>query len=72
VGLATADDPAHAIDVVRHPPRVEAPVRTLCRTLRIGVLGEVRVQGARIPEIGLALASGGIDFGSITRARGAP
>jgi peptide/nickel transport system substrate-binding protein len=72
VGLATADNPADAIDVVRHPPRAEAPVRTLCRTLRIGVLGEVRVQGARIPEVGLALASGGIDFGSITRARGAP
>ncbi len=69
VGLATADDPARAIDLVRHPPRSEAPVRALCRTLRIGVLGEIRVQGARIPGVALALGSGGIDFGSVTRAR---
>jgi peptide/nickel transport system substrate-binding protein len=71
VGLATAGDPAAAIDVMRHPPRSEAPVRALCRTLRIGVLGEVRVQGARIPDVVLPLVGGGIDFGSVTRGRGA-
>jgi peptide/nickel transport system substrate-binding protein len=71
VGLATADDPVVGVDVMRHPPRSEAPARALCRTLRIGVLGEVRVQGSRIPDVGLPLASGGgIDFGSATRSRG--
>jgi peptide/nickel transport system substrate-binding protein len=70
VGLASADSPVRAIDIVRHPPRSAAPARAMCRTLRIGVLGEIRVQGARIPDVGLVLGSGGIDFGSVTRTRG--
>jgi peptide/nickel transport system substrate-binding protein len=69
LGLTTSDDPARAIDVMRHPPRSEAPVRTSCRTLRIGVLGEIRIQGAQMPDVALAFAPGSIDFGSITRSR---
>jgi hypothetical protein len=75
VGLATADDPTTAADIARHAPRVIDPSP---RTMRIGVLGEVRVQGAHAPEVSIAPAmSGGIDFGSAWRtdassARGTP
>ena len=71
LGLATADNPTAVADVARHLPRlVDANPRTLTRTMRIGVLGEVRVQGARLPDVVLGpTPSGGIDFGDALRAR---
>ncbi len=74
VGLATADDPQTALEIARHPPRVIDPnPRALTRTTRIGVLGEVRVQGARSADLSLgACPAGGIDLGNASRARGAP
>jgi peptide/nickel transport system substrate-binding protein len=71
VGLATADDPATVADIARHAPRyLEPSARTLTRTMRVGVLGEIRVQGARMPDLTLgALPSGGIDLGSASKTR---
>jgi peptide/nickel transport system substrate-binding protein len=70
IGLATADDPVRASDLMRHPPRTEAPPRVLCRTMRVGVLGEIRIQGGRAPDLGMALGPGRLELGSFTRARG--
>jgi peptide/nickel transport system substrate-binding protein len=70
--LATADNPGAAEDVVKHPPKLgEVPARTLGRTLRTGVIGEVRVQGGRVADVTLvqSVAGFGVDFGSSVRAR---
>ncbi len=74
VGLATADDAQTAPDIAKHLPRVIDPnPRGLTRTMRIGVLGEVRVQGARTADVTLGAApAGGIDFGNASRARRSP
>ncbi len=74
LGLATADDPQTAVDLAKHPPRlVETNVRTLTRTMRLGVLGEVRVQGARAADLTLgATFAGGMDLGNASRTRKTP
>lgn len=71
VGLATADRPATAVDLVRHPPRLTAgSVRALTRTMRVGVLGEIRVQGGRVADLTLPPSPiGGWDLGQATRSR---
>ena len=71
VGLATADDASTVADIATHAPRLDgASARTLTRTMRIGVVGEVRVQGARVPDVTLAPApAGGLNLGDATRAR---
>jgi len=55
ISLAAAADPSSALELVRRPPRLTsfAP-RTLTRTLRLGVLGDLRVSGAHAPEVHLA------------------
>jgi len=72
--LATADNPAAAVDVVRFPPRgADVAPRTTTRTMRVGVVGEVRVQGGRAPGLNLAILSGsGIDLGSTYRTTKSP
>jgi peptide/nickel transport system substrate-binding protein len=74
VGLATADDPATAPDIALHPPRLDVvAARTLTRTMRLGVVGEIRVQGARMPDVTLAASpAGGLGLGDATRARKGP
>jgi peptide/nickel transport system substrate-binding protein len=74
VGLTTADDAQTALDIARHPPRVIDPnPRTLTRTTRIGVLGDVRVQGARSADLALGAGpAGGMDLGNASRARRTP
>jgi peptide/nickel transport system substrate-binding protein len=69
--LATSDNPELAIDAVRHPPRIsDMPVRTLTRTMRVGVLAEIRVQGGRVADLALPPgSSGGVDWANATRAR---
>jgi peptide/nickel transport system substrate-binding protein len=72
VAFETVDVTAQAVDVLRHPPRLgDVPVRTLTRTLRVAVLGEVRVQGARAPDVVLASSPTGfgLDFGASSRVR---
>jgi peptide/nickel transport system substrate-binding protein len=71
LALATADDPDGAVDLARHLPKTEAPLRALCRTMRIGVLGDIRIQGGRAADLGLALGPARIDFGATTRLHGA-
>jgi peptide/nickel transport system substrate-binding protein len=69
VGLATADDPTAAAALVRHPPRAELPVRTLTRTMRLGVVGEMRLQGGRAPDVVLPPSpAGGVSWGDAFRA----
>jgi peptide/nickel transport system substrate-binding protein len=67
--LSTADNPAAAADAVRFPPLgLDPSPRALTRTLRVGVVGEVRVQGGRAPALNLAVApGGGFDFGATVR-----
>jgi peptide/nickel transport system substrate-binding protein len=74
VGLATADDPATVADIAAHAPRLDGTTpRTLTRTMHIGVVGEVRVQGARMPDVTLVSSpAGGLDLGDVTRAKKAP
>jgi peptide/nickel transport system substrate-binding protein len=69
VGLATADDPASASALMRHPPRGDVAARTATRAMRVGVVGEVRLQGGRASDVVLP-SSGwgrGADWGSAFR-----
>lgn len=71
-GLSTSSDPTSAADAIRHPPRLgDVSARTLPRTLRVGILGEIRAQGGRIAELTLpnALDGAGVDWGAATRGR---
>lgn len=71
IALATADQGAGAKSVARHPPRLAsfAP-RILARTMKLGVLGELRVAGAAIGALRLAAArdGNGWDLGASWRA----
>jgi peptide/nickel transport system substrate-binding protein len=71
LGLATADDPAAAIALARHLPRVDVPARAMTRTMRLGVLAEIRLQGGRAPAVTLPLSSWGrgVSWGDAFRAR---
>lgn len=56
--------------IVRRPPKFgQVAPRTLTRTLRTGILGQLRVQGSRMPWVHLAAQRGvgGIDWGASTR-----
>jgi peptide/nickel transport system substrate-binding protein len=71
-GLAACDDPATAADVIRHAPRLgEVPPRALTKLMRIGVVGEIRVQGGRTADVVLPSngAGDGVDWGGASRAR---
>lgn len=72
VAFSTADAAPTAATIVQKPPKLgDVPARTLTRTLRCGVVGEIRVQGGRAPDVTLAPSSfgGGFDLGASTRAR---
>jgi peptide/nickel transport system substrate-binding protein len=71
LGLATADDPAAASALARHPPRGDVPPRSATRTMRLGVVGEARLQGGRAPDVVLPPSpwGRGIDWGSAFRMR---
>jgi peptide/nickel transport system substrate-binding protein len=58
--LTAADDPQRAIDAFKKPPRLSRlEPWVIARTLRLGVLGELRVMGAHTPEVHLARLPGG-------------
>jgi peptide/nickel transport system substrate-binding protein len=72
VALATAEGGTRATDLMLHPPKLgDVPARTLTRTLRCGVLGEVRVQGGRVPDLLLPASpnAAGFDLGAASRGR---
>lgn len=71
-GLATSSDATSAVDAIRHPPRLtDVSARSLTRTLRVGVLGDIRAQGGRIPDLSLPTMpdGSGVDWGAATRTR---
>ncbi len=70
VALSSSDEAA--TESAAKPPRVaeNTAVRALTRTMRIGVIGSLHVQGARIAELTIPTGeSGSWDLGSIVRAR---
>lgn len=72
IALATADNSLRASELVQHPPKLgEIPPRTMTRTMHCGVVGEIRVQGGRAPNVQLATSSttSGFDLGASTRVR---
>ena len=72
VALATANDPSRAGDITLHPPKLgDAPARTLTRTYKCGVVGELKVSGGRTPEVVLAPSPTGygFDLGASYRTR---
>ena len=63
VALATADNPARAQQIMQHPPKLgDVSARTVTRTLRVGVVGEVRVVGGRVNDLVLAPSGNGFGF----------
>ena len=71
LGLATADDKVSAASLARHPPRGDIQPRAATRTMRIGVVGEVRLQGGRAQDVVLPPSTWGrgVDWGGAYRAR---
>lgn len=72
VALATADNPVRAQEIMQHPPKLgDVPPRTLTRTLRAGVIGDVRVVGGRVSDLVLAPSGNGFgfDLGASFRAK---
>lgn len=72
VALTTADSVTRAADVVQHPPKLgDVSARTMTRTLRCGVVGEIRVQGGRVADVNLATSreGAGFDLGATWRSR---
>jgi peptide/nickel transport system substrate-binding protein len=74
LGLATADDAEAAASLARHPPRAELAPRVDARTMRLGVVGEIRLQGGRGPDVVLPASTWGrgVDWGSASRLRRRP
>lgn len=70
VALATADSPDDGRSSGRHPPRLSqyAP-QVLARTLRLGVVGHIKVRGAATPSVRLVGQPGsdGWDLGGAYR-----
>jgi peptide/nickel transport system substrate-binding protein len=74
VALAAASDPSSALELMRSPPRLSTfSPRALTRTLKLGVLGELRVMGAHAPDVRLAKSTTGEgwDLGATYRTPGA-
>jgi peptide/nickel transport system substrate-binding protein len=63
VALATADSPTRGQEIMHHPPRLgDVAARTLTRTFRSGVIGEIVVVGGQIPELVLVPSANGFGF----------
>jgi hypothetical protein len=59
IGLATANDASTAVALALHPPRGVLSARVATRTMRIGVVGEVRLQGGRSQDVVLPASTWG-------------
>ncbi len=75
--LAATDDAQRAQEFLRRPHArgsADPPLRTLARTLRAGILGEIRVAGGRIPEVHLDVSprAPGVDWGNVRRRARVP
>jgi peptide/nickel transport system substrate-binding protein len=71
LGIATADDPSTALDLARHPPRGDLSPRRATRSMRVGVVAEIRLQGGRAPDVVLPASpwGRGVDWGNSLRTR---
>lgn len=72
IALATADGATRTRDLVTRPPKLgDAQTRTMTRTLRCGIIGEIRVLGGRAPDLQLAASftGAGFDLGSSTKSK---
>lgn len=72
IALATADNAGRASELVQRPPKIgNVSARTMTRTLRAGVVGEVRVMGGRTADVQLAPSANGagVNWGSAARVR---
>jgi peptide/nickel transport system substrate-binding protein len=71
LGLATADDVVTASALARRAPRGDQVPRRATRSLRVGVVGEVRLEGGRTPDLVLppSPSGRGIEWGAVFRAR---
>jgi peptide/nickel transport system substrate-binding protein len=72
MALGTADNAETLAGSMARLPKLAANAspRTMTRLLRLGVIGEIRIQGGRVPDVvlpPLVGGQGGLDFGSITR-----
>jgi peptide/nickel transport system substrate-binding protein len=65
LGLAGADDASTSSRLARHPPRSTAGERAITRTMRTGVVAEIRLQGGRARDVTLPPSpwGRGIDWG---------
>jgi peptide/nickel transport system substrate-binding protein len=73
ISLATSDDRERASDLALHPPKLgEVAARKTTRTLRCGVVGEIRVQGGRAQDLALVASpnASGFDLGASSRTSG--
>lgn len=67
IALATSDNPVRAQEITQHPPKLaDVSPRTMTRTLRAGVIAEIRVVGGRASdrhrELVLAPSNTGFGF----------
>jgi peptide/nickel transport system substrate-binding protein len=69
IGLATADDARTAAGITHRPPLGDLAPRTVTRTMRVGVVGELRLQGGRASDVVLPPSPSGIgvDWGGAFR-----
>jgi len=74
IALATANDPAAARALAHHKPREGLAPRVVTRTMRIGVVAEIRASGGRARGLTLPRSPGGrgIDWGDAFWARPSP
>jgi peptide/nickel transport system substrate-binding protein len=68
--LVVAEDERRAGDAIKRAPRGEVSLRSLCRSTRSGVVGDVRVQGGRAADVALyAGPAFGIDWARAARGK---
>jgi peptide/nickel transport system substrate-binding protein len=74
IAIATANDPAAAHAFATHRPREGLLPRVVTRTMRLGVVGEIRVTGGRARGLTLPRSPSGrgIDWGNAFWARPSP
>lgn len=67
--LLAASDPEHAPASLARPPRVQN-VRSMTRSLRVGLLGELRFQGGVVGDLQIpASRQGGVEWGNVHYSR---
>lgn len=71
VALATAEDASRGRDAMKAPPKIAhgTPARSLTGTLRVGVIGDLRLAGGIVPDlvIGKPAVGEGWDLGAAYR-----